>query len=147
MCVGVFVCVCVCVCVCGCVCVCVCERVISQLISLSSTLSPSRSRLLFHSLSLFLSAPPPPPPYLQSPPSQLGLIPLLQKLHGCVSQLEQFAVRVNDMPGRRYIWYCIYTPHTFLLTNTLNDTHTHTHTHTHTDTHTHTHTISSVFFD
>jgi E3 ubiquitin-protein ligase TRIP12 len=36
-----------------------------------------------------------------SPPSQLGLVPLLQKLHGCVSRVEQFAVRVYDMPGRR----------------------------------------------
>ena len=45
---------------------------------------------------------------VQSPPSQLGLVPLLQKLHGCVSRVEQFAVRLYDMPGRRWVFF----PHT-----------------------------------
>ena len=37
----------------------------------------------------------------QTPSSQSGLVALLQKLHGCVNQLEQFPVKVHDLPGRR----------------------------------------------
>ena len=54
--------------------------------------------------------------HTQHPPSQLGLVPLLQKLHGCVSQLEQFSVRVNDMPGRRFYTSTImYSTHTVVV--------------------------------
>lgn len=33
--------------------------------------------------------------------STTGMAILLSKLHGCLNQLEQFPVRVNDLPGRR----------------------------------------------
>lgn len=35
--------------------------------------------------------------------STAGMSVLLSKLHGCVNQLEQFPVRVHDLPGRRSV--------------------------------------------
>ena len=32
-----------------------------------------------------------------------GVAVLLTKLHGCINQLEQFPVRVHELPGRRYV--------------------------------------------
>lgn len=39
----------------------------------------------------------------RSSASSGGMAILLSKLHGCINQLEQFPVRVHDLPGRRYV--------------------------------------------
>lgn len=36
-----------------------------------------------------------------------GVAVLLSKLHGCINQLEQFPVRVHELPGRRCMIYTI----------------------------------------
>lgn len=46
-----------------------------------------------------------------------GMAILLSKLHGCINQLEQFPVRVHDLPGRRYV--CV--EHILLVCFNLNN--------------------------
>ena len=40
---------------------------------------------------------------LQEPAERVGLSPLLQRLHGCVGQLEQFPVKVHTLPGIKQV--------------------------------------------
>jgi len=37
----------------------------------------------------------------QSPSGHSGVSVLIQKIHMCISQLEQLPVRANEVPGRR----------------------------------------------
>ena len=39
---------------------------------------------------------------IQTPPTRPGFVLLLQKLQGCLTQLEQFPVKLHDHPNRRY---------------------------------------------
>ena len=68
-----------------------------------------------------------------------GMAALLSKIHGCINQLEQFPVRVHDLPGRRsmphacmhmymhvYVLYCIPSS----CHNSQVHSYTHKHIHT-----------------